>query len=279
VVALSVAALVPLLALIPFLRVVAGEKSQVAWLADQSSVNAWTVLVEPWFEESIAVAVVGWLLLIAGGVLWRRMRGSTLALAGAWVVVPWAGLLLANFAFGPLYSSRYLSFTAPGLAFLLAAVLLAVPWRRALPIGLAVLVIAAAPSYVGQRSPFAKNGGSDLRQLAETVHAHAHAGDAVAFDSGTAHPRQSLDAYPQEFAGLVDIGLVTPFPASRTFGDAVLDTDRLPLADVSTLWFGSSTLTTDCANIPEAAILSAAGLTATRAYPVHRTTVCEFVRG
>jgi mannosyltransferase len=287
-VSFGIAALGAVVVTAPFLRIVAGQKSQIAWLGSQATFNGWTVLVEPWFESSVASAIVCWLLLIVAALRWRAVRAAVaspwLVVAGGWILVPTVLLVMANLAFGPLYTSRYLSFTAPGMALLLAASLAAFPWRRALAVGVAVLVIVAAPNYVAQRGPVAKNGGSDLRQIAQTVRAHARAGDAIVFQNASTpalHPRQSLYGYPRLYAGLRDVSLVTAFPATGTFFDRTVDVAGLGprLTGVTTLWFVTATLERDCSSARQAADLASFGFAAVHTYPVNRTTVCEFVRG
>jgi mannosyltransferase len=268
----------------PFIRLAASEKSQIGWLADRPVLNLWTVLVEPWFDQALTVGIVCWLLVAAGAVWWRRSlavgTAAGLVLACCSIVVPFALVLIANVPFGPLYSSRYLSFTTPAFAFLVATAVLALPWRRVVPIALAALLITVVPSYVDQRGPFAKNGGSDLRELADAFAANARPGDAMAFETADGIvPRNALYAYPTQFAGLDDVGLVQSFPASGAFKDRTLPFADLPFASLKTLWLGVGGRDRDCAAIADGPTLAAHGFVAARSVPGHRTTLCEFRRG
>jgi mannosyltransferase len=89
---------------------------------------------------------------------------------------------------------------------------------------LALVVGVAAPVYVAQRGPFGQAGGADFRQAAEKVGDLAHPGDAVVFGEDTRpslDPRIALRLYPQRFAGLRDIELVTAFDAHPHLWDTV----------------------------------------------------------
>jgi mannosyltransferase len=48
---------------LPILLVSVTQKDQIAWLADQPVVNAWTILVEPMFDSSWLVAAAAWCAL------------------------------------------------------------------------------------------------------------------------------------------------------------------------------------------------------------------------
>ena len=91
---------------------------------------------------------------------------------------------------------------------------------------LAVLLVAAlaAPVYLAQRGPYGKDGGSDLRQVADAIQRNASPGDAVVFAEDikpSQKPRLSIDLYPERFAGLSDVALVTPFTARDQLWDVV----------------------------------------------------------
>src|SRR5690606_2593895 len=106
---------------------------------------------------------------------------------------------------------------------------------------LAGLIAAAAPGYLAQRGPFAKDGGSDLRQTAQDIAANVVPGDAVIFDQQTKpsrSPRLALDLYPTYFAGLDDIGLVTPLAGRTSLWDEVVPPSALgeQLSTHPTVW-------------------------------------------
>ncbi|GAA4190251.1 hypothetical protein GCM10022288_19250 [Gryllotalpicola kribbensis] len=255
------------------------ERSQIAWIGPKGAFTPWTVLVEPAGELAWAYSFAVWIVLIVAAARWRRVlrAGSGwLLLAGCWVVVPFAVTITASLIGSPVFTSRYLTFAMPGLALALAAALAALGTRRVVASVAIALVLLALPAYVGQRLPFAKPRESDLRLVAQTVQAHAGAGDAILFAPGRA--RESLFAYPQYYRGMVDIAVKTPFPASGSFSDRTV-----PLADRAARLAGIRTVIlviprhgTPCTQTRDAAALRAHGFTPTDGYPTHREVVCRF---
>ncbi|WP_166793154.1 glycosyltransferase family 39 protein [Cryobacterium lactosi] len=211
---------------LPILLMSVTQKDQIAWLADQPVVNAWTILVEPAFDSSWLVAATAWcaLLLLA----YRAQKKAPgpqrglFRLAGVWFIVPPVLLLTADALIGPLYTARYLSFTVPAIAILLA-IACTMPARSIVAwILVAALALASVPTYIAQRGPFAKNGGSDLSQIADYIRSNAATGDGIYLqDTGsiTLRPRQALYAYPDAFTATADIAFEAPFTATGTFSD------------------------------------------------------------
>ncbi|UUO03866.1 hypothetical protein M4D79_14210 [Mycolicibacterium novocastrense] len=74
----------------------------------------------------------------------------------------------------PIYYPRYLSYTSPAMALLLAVGITAVARsREAVVVVLTVLAVAATPNYLlEQRGPYAKEG-MDFSQVADVLTAHA----------------------------------------------------------------------------------------------------------
>jgi mannosyltransferase len=108
---------------------------------------------------------------------------------------------------------------------------------------LAILIVAAlaAPVYLAQRGPYGKDGGSDLRQVADAIGRNASPGDAVVFAEDikpSQKPRLSIDLYPDRFAGLTDVALVTPFTARDQLWDVVrpLSEAAPALLEHDTVW-------------------------------------------
>jgi mannosyltransferase len=208
--------------------VIAGwrQRSQVGFLADRAPTPR-TVLVTPWFGDAALAIAAGGLLLLALVVLLRRAplaRAGVVALAGA--LVPSVVILTLGAALGGFYAARYVGFTAPWVAFLLAvgveeAVrrLPAVGRTPASAVAIALVASLAAPTIVAQRAPTARNAGTDWNEVAALIGARSHPGDGIAFDDGVRHsrrPRLALHAYPDAFRGVTDLGLVTPY--ERTAG-------------------------------------------------------------
>lgn len=216
---------------LPVVVTVLGERARLVTAGDPStgeSVTWWSVLVEPWFASSAAVTVVAAGLLIWLGVRLRdrsRTPGSLVLLGALWAVLPTLVLLGLGLVVGPVYVPRLLAFVAPGVALLLGAAL-GLGRRRWLGTALTVLlVVASAPTYVLQRTPTGKGGGSDLAQVSSYVETHARTGDALYLDAtGTVstRPRQALYAYPERFSGLDDVALLQSGTELGSYTDRTL---------------------------------------------------------
>lgn len=285
----------------PIAVVGASERGQIAFLARRDYATLESVLVRQWFGSSQWVAMVAWSLIavaVAWAVLLPRMRSSRrAALIGVvWLAAPTAVLLAGNAWLTPMYNPRYLSFSAPAVALLVAIGLRAlgalfatagthrgaVGGRRLVRfvplVGLAVILATAVPGYLAQRGPYAKDHGADFRQAADVVAANASAGDAIVFDQSTKpsrRPRLALDLYPRKFSGLDDVALKRPLASRAWLWDAVapLPTVADRLEAHSRVWAVESG--SDSTDVTE---LRSLGYTVERAIPVHRTVVYELVK-
>ncbi|GAA4177363.1 glycosyltransferase family 39 protein [Gryllotalpicola koreensis] len=261
------------------------QRAQVSWIGANGAFTPWTVLVEPWGETSWAYGLAVWLVLIVGAVRWRetlrRACPDWLLLAGAWVVVPFVITVGLSLIVTPLFTARYLTFAMPGFAMLLSAALASLVSLRTRRVAAAVavaLVLIAIPTYIGQRMPFAKPRESDLRLVAQTVHDHSRPGDAILFAPG--RPREALYAYPQDFDGLVDLALKTPFPASGKFSDDTVPLSKRTerLAGIRSVLLVIPRHGTPCTQPRDAATLRAHGYIPVARWPTHREVVCRFTR-
>jgi mannosyltransferase len=225
------------------------------WFGSPPREELWVVPIACWSFIVLATAVV----------LWRTARRSpdavlenrssdreVLRLGIAWLIIPTALLLAVDAWISPTYSTRYLSFCTPGVALVIAlgvvafarlvAPVLARAVGHARRLSLrrltAVLVAAAllglaavaAPSFLYQRTDFAKNGGSDWRQTADYVQSVAQPGDAVVFDQTTKpslRPLLAYRTYPAQFAGLTEPEVITPYYERATIWDRMA-----PIADI-----------------------------------------------
>jgi len=251
------------------------ERGQLAFLAIRGYATPANVIVSQWFGDfkaggNVIVPILGWSLMALAvvtvivltvrhsphAVLENRSSDrDTVRLGLAWLVVPTALLLAGNAWVSPVYNVRYLSFSTPAVALLIAVGLLAagrlaaravarfdivrraaggVPTRRATMAVTAVLLLAlgaaALPGYLAQRGPYAKNGGSDWRQVADYIQANASEGDAVIFDPTTKpsqRPELAYRLYPQQFAAVDAVAVQTPYYDRPHLWDVVA-----PLADV-----------------------------------------------
>jgi mannosyltransferase len=129
----------------------------------------------------------------------------------------------------PIYTPRYLTFTAPGIALALGVCIgaLAVrPWIAAAAIIL--LAIAAAPNYLlVQRNQYAKYG-MDYSQVADLITAKAAPGDCLLVnDTVTFMPapmRPLMAARPDAYRKLIDLTLWR----RATERNDVFDTNLIP---------------------------------------------------
>jgi mannosyltransferase len=243
--------------LVPFALSVVRQSGQVSWIAPISW-NTWRqVFRTQWFYMNWPFAFAGWALLILGVVAlvltFRRLRASSsptsgldyrnpslLAIALPWLVVPTLGVICVSALVSPLYSPRYLTFCAPAIAVLMGVGLDALRRRWLIVTALVALAALAAPQYIDQRQPEAKQNSSwsEVADLIAQQRA-AHPGETAAIVYGPVrqHPsattRVIAYSYPDAFEGLIDVKLKTP--AAQT-GD--LWETRYPLDEVTERFTG-----------------------------------------
>ncbi|WP_394551997.1 glycosyltransferase family 39 protein [Agromyces sp. MMS24-JH15] len=270
----------------PILLLGLAQRGQIEFLARRSYATAWSVFVRQWFG-SPAFAILAWGLiavaLVATVVRGRHPWRPGILIAITWLAVPTSLLLAGNAWVSPMYNLRYVAYCLPAVALLVAIGVDCLAGlardrrsrRLALVVALVALCVAAAPRYAAQRGPYAKDGGSDLRQTAAVVAAHAVAGDAVVFDQSTKpsrRPRLALDLYPSSFTGLDDVALLEPY-ANRSFlWDRVARNDAVHARVVAhrTVWVVEAG-----ADRSDVDAVRSLGYRLVRAFPVHRTTVYE----
>ena len=230
------------------------------------------MLVQQWFGDPASdpvasaarwgVPILAWALIVLGAVvvIARTARRSpdavlenrssdrdVLRLGLVWLMLPTAVLLAVDAWISPTYNVRYLSFSTPAAALLIALGVMALARliaraapalrsRRRLVTGVAVvaavvlLAALAVPGYLLQRGPYAKDGGSDWRQTAAYVSSAALPGDAVVFDETTKpsrRPELAFRLYPQQFAGLSTPELLTPY-----YDRAAIWDEMAPVSDI-----------------------------------------------
>ncbi len=227
------------------------QHRQIAWIERRAPMTLDTFFVAQWFQSGW-FALAAWALIATttavAATAWRRRRRlvrgaetgeagvgeaarmpALVVVAGAWFAVPPLLLLLANLTVAPLYTIRYTSFVAPAIALLIAAAISALErrWATRMHLVSAIAVISlaalAAPTYLAQRGPYSKDGGSDWAQVASTIGENARAGDAVIFGPGripSRDPRLAMHLYPESFRGLVDVTLRVPYAEGAWLGDA-----------------------------------------------------------
>ena len=314
--ALAVGAAV--VAVSPLLYWAIRERKQISYLQTADAVNAQTLGVDQWFGN-VGLAILAWGLIAVGAVVavrallrardrrrggiadaMRSPRGRATAFRAAGILTPrepglpslfvvaatWAFipvlLLLGGNLVSAMYTVRYLSFAAPAVALLIGLVL-ALPARRWISVvGLAAVLAGSAPSYLYQRTPFAKNE-SDWAQIADTVKTHAKTGDAIVFDQTakpSRRPRLALHTYPASFAGLNDVTLAVPFQQNTWWWDQVHTVGAVAgrFRDIDRVWAVEYRLPDKPADTWGMSELRALGYTVTAEYPGHRSVVYELTR-
>ena len=230
-------------AVTPFVVEASGQAHQIIWIAPIGRRTIEDVAIQQYFERSPPFAIVSALIVGLAIVLWRFTSAhlapadrELLTVAIAWLVIPTALILGWSALVHPIFTPRYLSFTAPAIALVLGvciATLAVTPWVATAVV--TVLALAAAPNYLlAQRSPYAKYG-MDYSQVADLIEARAAPGDCLLVnDTVTFMPapmRPLMAARPDAYRKLIDLSLWQ----RATDRDDVFDTNLIPEASVGPL--------------------------------------------
>jgi mannosyltransferase len=215
----AITSAVTICAVTPFVVAAIGQAHQISWIAPIGRRTIEDVTVQQYFERSTPFTILSALVVATAIVLWlcasaRLAEGDRqlLTLAVVWLVVPTALVLIWSALVHPIYTPRYLCFTAPAMALVLGvciATLAVKPWMAAALVGL--FALAAAPNYLlVQRSPYAKYG-MDYSQVADLITARAAPGDCLLInDTVTFQPapmRPLMAARPDAYRKLIDLSL------------------------------------------------------------------------
>nr|WP_240945497.1 glycosyltransferase family 39 protein [Rhodococcus sp. HNM0569] len=175
----------------PVLAVAAGQSSQIDWISGTDPDNWSLVLLDQYFDDALAPAIVTALVLVGGAVCGFGARGSArvLAVTLPWIVLGPAAILVYSAVDHDVYLGRYFTYTAPAFALLVGQCVVWIAARvggrrgRAATTAALLVALAAAslPQYLEQRGPYAKYG-MDYAQTAQVLADHAAAGDCVAYD-------------------------------------------------------------------------------------------------
>jgi mannosyltransferase len=203
-------------AVAPFLLFCRTQIAQVRWISPLGWHTWIEVAKEQYFDHSVALAVTAGTVL-ATPLVWRRYRPTDTGtrqltvIAIAWIALPTAVLLAYSVWLEPIYYPRYLTYTSPAMALLLAVCTVALArTRERIAAVLTVFAVAATPNYLlVQRGPYAKEG-MDFSQVADVITAHAAPGDCLILDNTTNWApgpiRPLTAARPQAYQKLVDPG-------------------------------------------------------------------------
>ena len=223
-------------ALAPFLATVAEQSHQISWVPSIGHRTIEDVVVQQYFERSTPFAALSAVVVAAAIVLWLSRSGrlahgdrQLLTIAVAWLVIPTALIVIWSALVHPIYTPRYLAFTAPAMALILGVCTAAVAVKRWAAAALVSLfAVAAAPNYVlAQRNPYAKYG-MDYSQVADLITAKAAPGDCLLVnDTVTFMPapmRPLMAARPDAYRKLIDLTLWQ----RATDRNDVFDTNLIP---------------------------------------------------
>jgi len=239
----AVAAALGCAAVTPFVREATGQVHQIVWIAPVGRRTIEDVVVQQYFERSPPFTIASAAVVVTAIILWlctsvqlARADRQLLTLATACLVIPTAVILVWSAWVHPIYTPRYLCFTAPALALMIGVCIgaLAVrPWIA--PAVVSILAVAAAPNYLlVQHSPYAKYG-MDYSQVADLITAKAAPGDCLLVnDTVTFMPapmRPLMAARPDAYRKLIDLSL---WQRATDLND-VFDTNLIPEASAGPL--------------------------------------------
>jgi mannosyltransferase len=237
-------------ALMPFVFAAIGQAHQISWITPIGRRTIEDVAIQQYFERSPPFAILSALAVATAIILWLFTSAQLkdgdrqlLSLAVAWIVIPTALIVIWSALIHPIYTPRYLCFTAPALALVLGVCVGASavrPWIAAALVGL--FALAAAPNYLlVQRSPYAKYG-MDYSQVADLITTRAAPGDCLLInDTVTFQPapmRPLMAARPDAYRKLIDLSLWQ----RATDRNDIFDTNLIPeatagpLSDCRVVW-------------------------------------------
>ncbi|MBC7443751.1 MAG: glycosyltransferase family 39 protein [Ramlibacter sp.] len=267
------------------------QREQIAFIGRRPPTAVLTAAVHQWFGNP-SLAIAAWALILLAVVLVYAGRGklaatprerAALSVALAWLLVPSAALLIGTQLISPMYSMRYLSICTPAVA-----IAVGIGIARLRPLwaqGAALLLIAApmTPTYVAQRGPFGKNGGSDWRQAAAVVQSGATPGDAVVFDESvrpSRKPRLAIHLYPAAFEGLRDITVSRPFDSTTGLWDVTVPLDSITerLTGSDRVWVLQYVGSSENTSGTDIRTLQQLGFTVMATTTVNRTIITELAR-
>jgi mannosyltransferase len=230
-------------AVTPFVVKAIGQAHQIIWIAPVGRRTIEDVVVQQYFERSPPFMIVSALVVATAIVLWRftsaqlvQADRQLLTVAIAWLVLPTAVILGWSALVHPIYTPRYLCFTAPAMALVLGVcigALAVTPWAAAAIVS--VFALAAGPNYLlTQRSPYAKYD-MDYSQVADLITAKAEPGDCLLVNDTVnfmpAPMRPLMAARPDAYRKLVDLSLWQ----RATDRNDVFDTNLIPEASAGPL--------------------------------------------
>ncbi len=239
----AIASVLAACAVAPFVLTAVGQSHQIVWIAPIGRRTIEDVAVQQYFERSPPFTLVSAVIVVMAIILWRftsvrlaQADRQLLVVSIAWLVIPTAVIVGWSAWVHPIYTPRYLCFTAPALALIVGVcigALAVTPWAATAVVS--VLALAAAPNYLlVQRASYAKYG-MDYSQVADLISAKAAPGECLMVnDTVTFMPapmRPLLAARPDAYRKLADISLWQ----KATDRNDVFDTNLIPEASAGPL--------------------------------------------
>ena len=219
------------------------QKAQVAWIPQLSLTTIEQVLLDQWFGGAVLFAVVAWAAILfffvnaAGGPHSRvaAYSSANVVLLGLWLAVPTVAILVLSVVSDPLYIPRYLSFTLPAVALVIGVVVSQLR-SRLLAGALVVLLLAAVPTYITQRSETAR--GNDWIEVSAYLDGRVQPGDGVYFNTEVRdtsdRTRVLMMIYPSIFESVNDFAFGSSYRVNGDLFDATI-----PLVQVTSKLSGT----------------------------------------
>jgi mannosyltransferase len=122
----AITSVVTICAVTPFVVTAIGQAHQISWIAPIGRRTIEDVAVQQYFERSTPFTILSALVVATAIALWlctsaQPAEGDRqlLTLAILWSVVPTALVVIWSALVHPIYTPRYLCFTAPAMALVL----------------------------------------------------------------------------------------------------------------------------------------------------------------
>ena len=278
---------------LPLVLVALNQQHQIAFLAHRHYATFTNVVIRQWFGTWY-VAAMGWALILAGVATTALCRppkpeaGRNAIIVWSWLLLPTTLLLAGNTWLHPMYNMRYVAFCVPAVALGaaigidgLASLAKSRRIGRVVAVSIVIgLMLACVPRFAAQRTPYDKDGGSDLSQIAATVQEHAATGDGIVFDESVKprlKPRLALDLYPGDFTGIDDVALIAPAAAGSSLWDhlSALDTLGEKVTSHRVVW----AVEAKHSSSTDLDVLTALGYQVVDTITLHRTVLYELVKG
>ncbi len=226
----AVTSAVAVLVVAPFLAFCRTQIAQVRWISPIQPSTIIEIVQEQYFDNSVPFALMAGVTLAVPLALrgpWETANRHLAVIALAWIALPTTVLVLYSVVQQPIYYPRYLCYTSPAMALLMAVCMVTLfRTRERVTAVLAAFALAATPNYLlGQRGPYAKEG-MDFSQIADVITAHAAPGDCLILDNTTTWKpgpiRPLTAARPAAYEKLVDPGRGMRAPQRNRLWDAHL---------------------------------------------------------